>query len=368
MKKTTQRFNSAWILAGIAALTIAQSARATNPHDWQGNGGNYALTWADNNNWGGNPPTLFDGTEDLNFTSPYPRPFAINTLTAGSSFHDLNIGISFVLSGNAITLTGNVASNFYGALTMPVINMNVDNGGHTTTYTTNTDGGAMNNLLVNGVISGAGGLTKAQITGDSGASYYSTLYLTNNNSYTGVTTITGGVISISSMAGIGLATTDASNLVFNAASYNNPAVLQYTGADATTARGFTISNGTIGVFDITAHNLTITGAAAVSTGSLSKRGAGMLTLTGANLYTGSTNLDAGTLKLDFSAPGAPANQIVSAASDLNFGTGHPPYNLPNFGGSQTLTIQGANGAVTNTQNFNNLNQYCPVISQVTAKG
>ncbi|MEI8195618.1 MAG: autotransporter-associated beta strand repeat-containing protein, partial [Phycisphaerae bacterium] len=182
--------------------------------------------------------------------------------------------------------------------------------------------------------------------------------LTGNNTYSGPTTLTGGVLSVSTIGNglvagnLGAASNAASNLVFAAAATNNPAVLQYTGADASTDRNFTINAGTTAVFDITAHNLTFTGAAtAASSGALSKTGIGTLTLAGAaNGYTGATNLYAGKMLLDFSAATAPASQMISASSNLNFGP-NSPRGAQMFG-SQTLTIQGANSATTTVQNFN----------------
>lgn len=57
------------------------------------------------------------------------------------------------------------------------------------------------------------------------------------------------------------------------------------------------------------------------TKGLMKTGAGMLVLTAANSYSGNTVISVGTLKLDFSAAGAPASDIINSLSPLRLGGG-----------------------------------------------
>lgn len=80
-----------------------------------------------------------------------------------------------------------------------------------------------------------------------------------------------------------------------------------------------------------------------NTGALSKDGAGRLILSGTNTYTGSTTVNAGSLVLDFSATGAPANQIIATNSALVMNSGGTP---------STLLVIGSATAV-NTQTFAN---------------
>jgi len=72
--------------------------------------------------------------------------------------------------------------------------------------------------------------------------------------------------------------------------------LEYTGGTASSTKKFTMATGGTGGFQIdnSATNLTLSGVIDGS-GGLSKSGAGTLTLTGANSYTGTTTITAGTL-------------------------------------------------------------------------
>src|SRR3546814_4400168 len=76
-------------------------------------------------------------------------------------------------------------------------------------------------------------------------------------------------------------------------------------------------------------------------GNLTKGGAGTLTLSGTNSYTGATNVGGGTLALDFAAASAPTANIIDGSSTLYMSGG-------------TLSLAGAAGEA-NVQTFNGLN-------------
>ncbi|MDR0305892.1 MAG: autotransporter-associated beta strand repeat-containing protein, partial [Chitinispirillales bacterium] len=114
-------------------------------------------------------------------------------------------------------------------------------------------------LTIGGIISGAGTITK---TGTD------TLTLTANNTYTGATSVNGGGLRIGSGGTTGAV----------------------TGGIAASGTGTRI------IFD-RSNDFTYNGIIS-STGGLIKRGAGMVTLTGANTYGGTTVINGGTLRIE----------------------------------------------------------------------
>ena len=176
-----------------------------------------------------------------------------------------------------------------------------------------------------GIISGVGNVTM------NGAG---TWVLSGANTYTGKTTVSAGTLvagtdqAFASTSGLQV---DGGTLDLNGQSVTAPSL---AGAGGTVALGsgtLTLKSST----GTTAYSGTITG-----TGGVTKLGASTATLSGANAYTGATTIGGGTLSLDFSAAGAPANNIINAASALNLNGG-------------TLAIKGRAGA--DSQAFSALN-------------
>ena len=77
--------------------------------------------------------------------------------------------------------------------------------------------------------------------------------------------------------------------------------------------------------------------------ALTKAGSGMETLSGANTYTSYTTIGGGTLKLDFSAAGAPASNILSSSSPLVLSGGV----LVIQGSASATSAQTVNGTAIN---------------------
>ena len=160
-----------------------------------------------------------------------------------------------------------------------------------------------------------------------------------SSTYTGVTTINGGVLGALRLAvggsnsSIGAAGTAASNLIINGGT------LRYLGGGASTDRNFTLGVNGGGLDSAGAGSLTFSSTAAIAlagsnasrtltlsgsnngtlagslgdngTGktSLVKTGTGRWTLSGSNTYTGTTTVSQGTLLL-----AATANNIASSAA------------------------------------------------------
>lgn len=219
------------------------------------------------------------GTLVLSGTNTYAGGTVVNagTLVAGSTqafgagtaAMTVNSGATLDLGGFNIRAAGLTGSG------------TVDLGANTFTSTNGSQ-------IFTGTITGTGGFTRGVGNFTQGLSGC-------NNTYTGVTTVSG-LLSIDCIANggqassIGASGAASSNLVLNGD------WLLYTGASVTTDRGFTAGANTayLGVTQA-ATTLEFTGAA-VGTGGLQKNGAGTLVLSGANTYAGGTTIREGILR------------------------------------------------------------------------
>ncbi|NCW85753.1 MAG: hypothetical protein EBV69_06465, partial [Oxalobacteraceae bacterium] len=136
-----------------------------------------------------------------------------------------------------------------------------------------------------------------------------TLTLSGNNTFSGTTTVNGGTLSIASDANLGTTpgTSTTSHLVLNGGT------LAYTGSGALNAnRGISlgINGGTINVTSALSYGGIFANASG-ATGSLNKSGTGILTLSGANTYSGRTDVYQGTLVIK--------NQNYSSSYDIKSG-------------------------------------------------
>ncbi|WP_342670244.1 autotransporter outer membrane beta-barrel domain-containing protein [Desulfobulbus elongatus] len=113
-----------------------------------------------------------------------------------------------------------------------------------------------------------------------------TLVLTGDNTYTGGTAITGGVLEISRDTNLGLAGTMLSM---------NNGTLRTT-ATMVSARD-TLLDGVGGIFETVAGTSFTNSGVISGDGPLTKTGDGTLILTGENIYTGLTTISQGTLQL-----------------------------------------------------------------------
>lgn len=215
-----------------------------------------------------------------------------------------------------------------------------------------------NNILAAQIINNGTGVTRLTKT-DAG-----TWILTNSGStYTGITTISGGVLGVDKLAdggvasSIGMSSAAASNLVIG-----NGSTLRYTGAGDTTNRLFTLSSGvtfiessgtgaivftdtgpvtlannnqarTIALGGANTGNNTLAGSignAGSGITTLAKNDSGTWVLTGNHTYTGSTNINGGILSIG----GGGTTGSVASATVNNFGT-------LAFNRSDSLTFGGA---------------------------
>lgn len=260
-----------------------------------------------------------------------------------------NIGASSAASSNLVLESGTLEYNGSSATTDR--GFTLVNGG-AAAPTIHVTGPA--NLTFTGLVTSPddAGLTKT------GAG---TLTLANGgNDYIGATTITGGVLSIDTIAdggiasGIGASSSDAGNLVMSGGG-----LLQYSGATASSNRDFTLEAGG-GGFDVTNSGtvLTMSGVAG-GVGSITKNGDGTLVLSGNNTYSGATFVNGGVLRAGSNQAFGPVlgsgavPMTVNAGGQLDldgFDTTIGP--LKGDGlitlGTGTLNIRGATGVFTGT--------------------
>jgi autotransporter-associated beta strand protein len=175
-------------------------------------------------------------------------------------------------------------------------------------------------LTLNGVISGGGTVV------ENGPGKTT---LTGNNSYQGGTNFNGGTLSVSSDNNLGA---PGGILRFNGG------ILQITGTTFTTT-GRPINWGVLGGgFDIAAAtNIFPLSQSLTGPGGLAKLGAGTLLLSGANTYSGGTDITAGTLKGGAVNTVGTGRVFVEAAGTLDLG-----------GFNQTIGSLTGSGIVRNT--------------------
>ncbi len=323
------------------------------------------------------------------------------------------IGATSQTSNRAITVSGgtpliaNMASSTGATLTL--------NGGLTFTAATTLRLGATagNSLVIDSVIANASASALTGVTLMSGADRYDangaytsanltgTTYLKGLNTYTGVTTLWGGLANIerfgniNEASGLGKGSVEgsAADIVFAGGG------IQHTAANtASTDRLFTISNfglGTSATLDssavdpahtlsftssgaisfgtsTTAHSLILTGtntgrnvfnpsigvnSSGTNTNSLTKSGAGTWVLSGSNTYSGATTLSEGTLVFANKAAKSAASTVTAAAGTF-VGLG--------VGGSNGYASSDVDALFTNTLTGFSLNASTGVAIDTTA--
>ena len=330
------RCQTAWIVVGSLAIFSASPASAAT-YTWDGGStANSNLQTAAN--WAGDvAPTAVAGSGTYHdiVLAGSTRVTANNDFGNGSVFNSLAFAsnaAAFTLSGNTFWVNGNVTNSSSNTQTISA-GMGFGLGDHSITTTAN--------MLISGVIRGAGGIVK-EGTGK--------LTLSGNNSYSGNTTINAGNLAISHSNALGdttgnttiagndngsylslsgaLSVAEAFNLSGRQGDNIDSAHIVNTSGNNTLSGAITASMGG-NMYNIQSDSgtLTVSGnfttsstvptsdrylqlsgvgngiwSGLISNGSnatvnLNKRGAGTWTLSGANTYSGTTTIQEGTLSI-----------------------------------------------------------------------
>jgi autotransporter-associated beta strand protein len=248
-----------------------------------------------------------NGTAILNKASTTASLHAVNTVTGVSSGATLKMSGSggFQISGTVSGLEGtfdlNGQNETNGAITGTAGTITNNANGTTSILTINSGTGTFAGTIQDHALGGTGVVALAVSGGTqtiSGAS----------NSYTGVTTISGGSLLAGSANAIG-----TGNITFT-----GNGSLGYT-AGTVLDQAARIVNSTAAIqINTTTQNVTLAGVLdATNVGGLTKNSSGTLTLSGTNLYTGTTTISAGTLSIGNAAA---LNTTTPGIVNLNGGT------------------------------------------------
>ena len=210
------------------------------------------------------------------------------TVAGGNNVTSSTAGLTFGAATLSGTATFNMVNPANGGTTVLTVGA-VANGANTATFTGN------GNFAQTGVWgSGAGGLIL-------GAGYSGTATLSQANTYTGSTTINGGVLSISADTNLGTAPSSATpaSLVINGSTLLDTGTFTLS-ANRGLAIGPTSRTGN-GTMDVTGTNtLTYYGIIANNgsgAGQLVKIDTGTLALGGVNTYSGGTTVTGGVVEV-----------------------------------------------------------------------
>ena len=211
----------------------------------------------------------------------------------------LRIGVASALSAaNTVTLNTGSILDVQNATTIGGLQDGTGSGivtNRSTTGRTLTLGGSGNYGFSGTIWDGSNGGVNVTALTKSGSG---TQTLSGNNSYTGTTTVSGGTLALSGAGSLGSGanltmsggTLDLGGLTtptVGAVSITGPSTIQ-SGSLTGTSYAASLTTGNA----IVSARLLVNGAA-----GLSKSGAGQLTLSAANTYTGTTTVSAGTLTL-----------------------------------------------------------------------
>jgi fibronectin-binding autotransporter adhesin len=220
----------------------------------------------------------YDGTTIVNVFNADAADGVSTTINSASAFGSGAVDVGYSLAARVNRLNINESNT--------INDLEVFEGSIITIASgkTVTMNGVSLNQSVSGVITGAGNIVKSGSTNT---------HFKNAMTYTGTTSVTANTLI---MSGSGSISSSSAVSVSSGATLNvqSDTTLQHLTGDGSLS---TSSSPTITVSNSSGNDTTFSGNI-TGTGSLVKTGAGKLTLTGANGFSGSATVSAGTLVVD----------------------------------------------------------------------
>jgi autotransporter-associated beta strand protein len=354
-------------LLSAAALALLVNQATAGTHTWVGGGtGSDTNRWSSVINWTGGGPTspnadvIISGTTNTTSMHAGTLSYTIRSLTfdaTADGFSQLALSSAFTAGATSRNLTFSASS---GNATLTVDAGATGNKEILRTGTLFSDVNLTSSLDVihNGsgtftfggqtIIKGLGGINKSG-TG--------TLLLAGSNTYTGATTITAGTLFL------GHATDTLSSS--SAVTVDGATAVLSIAGNSDTVGAVSLKNGG----SINGTGGTLTGASyAVESGSVSaklggagialtKTTAGTVTLSGANDYTGATNVNGGKLTIASTGTINTTSAVSIGAGEFNYNSATALSQGVSFSGTGG-TLSG-NGTITPAVTVTSNNTYTP---------
>ena len=257
------------------------------------------------------------------YTNSSGTPFVLTLTDTGNNYS----------GGTIVQGPGELKANAAGTLGSTSAPLTVSGGildlggaSHTAGTVTISGGKIQDGTLTGTAYAGQSGTVSAVLAGSAAMtkSTTGTLTLSGANTYTGITSISSGLLAISSDGNLGTApgSAVANSITLNSGTTANYGLRTTASFTLNANRGITLgaSGGQIQVAqnDTLTYGGIITGSGNFEDGTSVTVGYGTLILSGANNYTGTTTIAAGTLQLGANGS-LPSGTALTIASDQSVG-------------------------------------------------